>query len=255
MTPFFRKIRKTLADDNKHIKYLRYAIGEIVLVMIGILLALQVNNWNQNGIKLNESIIQLKSLKSDLEVDTIYFNQQKREAQKQVDNYRIFFKKSYETQNDIEEVTELIDLGYPLTNYLQVQNSTFLEMVNAGKLNDLANEELKSSIVALYRDYEIAKNANRDYNEYTVSLMEGLNFNIWKFLSANRENIFYEESMFHDNDWKFLNDYSSPKFQQFENMVTQYHGKQSDAIEMFDELKIKASLLIKQINTELNGHE
>ena len=84
--------------------------------------------------------------------------------------------------------------------------------------------------------------------------MEGLNFNIWKFLSANRENIFYEEYMFHDNDWKFLNDYSSPKFQQFENMVTQYHGKQFAAIEMFDELKIKASLLIKQINDELNSH-
>ncbi|MFH6769743.1 DUF6090 family protein [Gaetbulibacter aquiaggeris] len=254
MIPFFRKIRKKMADDNKPIKYLRYAIGEIVLVMIGILLALQVNNWNQNRIKFNESIKHLKSLKYDLEVDTIYFNQQKRESQKQVDNYRIFFKKSYETQNNIEEVTELIDLAYPLTNYLQVQKSTFSEMVNAGKLNDLANEELKSSIVALYRDYEIARLSNRDYNEYTVSLMEGLKFNIWKFLSGNRENLFDEEYMFHDNDWKFLNDYSSTKFQQFENMVTQYHGKQSDAIEMFDELKIKASLLIKEINDELNSH-
>ena len=81
-------------------------------------------------------------------------------------------------------------------------------MVNAGKLNDLANEELKSRIVALYRDYEIARLSNRDYNEYTVSLMEGLKFNIWKFLSGNRENLFDEEYMFHDNDWKFLNDYS-----------------------------------------------
>jgi len=48
MIPFFRKIRKTLADDNKPIKYLRYAIGEIVLVVIGILIALQINNWNEN---------------------------------------------------------------------------------------------------------------------------------------------------------------------------------------------------------------
>ena len=244
-----------MADDNKPLKYMRYAIGEIVLVVIGILIALQVNNWNQNRINLKESIMHLKSLKSDLEVDTIYFNQQKREAQKQVDDYLIFFKKSYETQNNIEEVTELIDLAYPYTKYLHIENSTFLEMVNAGRLNDLANEELKRSIVALYRDYEIANSSNRDYNEYTVSLMEGLKFNIWKFLSGNRKYIFNEEYMFHDDDWKFLNDYSSPKFQQFENMVTQYHGKQSDAIEMFDELKIKASLLIKQINNELNGHE
>ena len=48
MIPFFRKIRKTLADDDKPIKYLRYAIGEIVLVVIGILIALQINNANEN---------------------------------------------------------------------------------------------------------------------------------------------------------------------------------------------------------------
>lgn len=47
MIPFFRKIRKTLADDNKPIQYLRYAIGEIILVVIGILIALQINNWNE----------------------------------------------------------------------------------------------------------------------------------------------------------------------------------------------------------------
>ena len=47
MIPFFRKIRKQFADDNKPLKYMRYAIGEIVLVMVGILLALQVNNWNE----------------------------------------------------------------------------------------------------------------------------------------------------------------------------------------------------------------
>ncbi len=47
MINFFRKIRKQLADQNKPLKYFRYAFGEIVLVMIGILLALQVNNWNE----------------------------------------------------------------------------------------------------------------------------------------------------------------------------------------------------------------
>jgi hypothetical protein len=47
MLTFFRKIRKKLADDNKPLKYMRYALGEILLVMIGILLALQVNNWNE----------------------------------------------------------------------------------------------------------------------------------------------------------------------------------------------------------------
>jgi len=55
MVPFFRKIRKQLADDNRPLKYLRYAIGEIALVVIGILIALSINNWNEKR-KLSNTI-------------------------------------------------------------------------------------------------------------------------------------------------------------------------------------------------------
>ena len=48
MIKFFRKIRQNLLSEGKTGKYFKYAIGEIVLVMIGILLALQVSNWNQD---------------------------------------------------------------------------------------------------------------------------------------------------------------------------------------------------------------
>ena len=52
MIKFFKKIRQNLLMENKTGKYLKYAIGEIVLVVIGILIALGINNWNQNqGIK------------------------------------------------------------------------------------------------------------------------------------------------------------------------------------------------------------
>ena len=54
MISFFRNIRKKLADNNppngragKPIKYMRYAVGEIALVVIGILIALSINNWNE----------------------------------------------------------------------------------------------------------------------------------------------------------------------------------------------------------------
>ncbi len=47
MINFFRKIRKKLADDNKPLKYARYAVGEIILVVVGILIALSINNWNE----------------------------------------------------------------------------------------------------------------------------------------------------------------------------------------------------------------
>ena len=47
MIKFFRKIRQKLLAENKISKYLIYAFGEIILVVIGILIALQINNWNE----------------------------------------------------------------------------------------------------------------------------------------------------------------------------------------------------------------
>ncbi|WP_053975625.1 DUF6090 family protein [Mangrovimonas xylaniphaga] len=66
MMHFFSKIRYKLAAENKASKYMRYAIGEIVLVVIGILIALQINNWNENRkLQVEEQQI-LSSLLEDL---------------------------------------------------------------------------------------------------------------------------------------------------------------------------------------------
>ncbi len=59
MIKFFRKIRFNLMSENKTGKYFKYAIGEIVLVVLGILIALQINNWNEQRKqrKLEESTL------------------------------------------------------------------------------------------------------------------------------------------------------------------------------------------------------
>jgi len=73
MIKFFRKIRKKMADDNQFLKYSRYAIGEIMLVVIGILIALQINNWNQ--IKTERKVEQeyISSLIEDAKTDLSNF--------------------------------------------------------------------------------------------------------------------------------------------------------------------------------------
>ncbi len=58
-----------MADDNKPFKYMRYAIGEIVLVVIGILIALQVNNWNENRNNKQKVNLLLKKIQKDIELD------------------------------------------------------------------------------------------------------------------------------------------------------------------------------------------
>jgi hypothetical protein len=76
MIKFFRKIRQNLVMENKTGKYFKYAIGEIVLVVIGILIALQINNWNEaHKSKVIETQL-LKQMKSDLQsnLNDVEFN-------------------------------------------------------------------------------------------------------------------------------------------------------------------------------------
>ena len=69
MINFFRKIRRKLADDNKPIKYARYAFGEIVLVVIGILIALQINNWNEYQKERKSEKLLLLEIQDNLKYD------------------------------------------------------------------------------------------------------------------------------------------------------------------------------------------
>ena len=67
MISFFRKIRQKLLSENRVTRYLAYAVGEILLVVIGILIALQVNTWNENRKKLAVSRETIVNLKAELE--------------------------------------------------------------------------------------------------------------------------------------------------------------------------------------------
>lgn len=71
MIKFFRKIRRQLLSENKFSKYLLYAIGEIILVVIGILIALQVNNWNLNRKTQEKEQTYLKEIQNNLQQDSL----------------------------------------------------------------------------------------------------------------------------------------------------------------------------------------
>ena len=71
MINFYRKTRKKLADENRFIKYWRYAIGEIVLVVIGILIALQINNWNEDKKARATELYVLQEILNNLNEDAV----------------------------------------------------------------------------------------------------------------------------------------------------------------------------------------
>ena len=71
MINFFRKIRQRLLAENKIGKYLAYAVGEIVLVVIGILIALAINSWNQDRLDVKKESKILNNLVTDLEEQSL----------------------------------------------------------------------------------------------------------------------------------------------------------------------------------------
>ncbi len=69
MIKFFRKVRQKMLTENKFSKYLLYAIGEIILVVVGILIALQINNWNEGNKQKALMITNIKSIAQDIQMD------------------------------------------------------------------------------------------------------------------------------------------------------------------------------------------
>ena len=74
MIKFFRNIRQTLLSEGKTTNYLKYAIGEIVLVVFGILIALQINNWNEDSKLRNQERVYLQRLLLENQQDIITFD-------------------------------------------------------------------------------------------------------------------------------------------------------------------------------------
>jgi len=149
MINFFRKIRKQLADDNKPIKYFRYAIGEIVLVVIGILIALSINNWNEQR-KMNS---QEQELLEGLEIEfTINFNRLEKVIQlhqksiESANKIMVFFN------NDISDIPEanFDSLQFHIQNVwtFNPRKGLLNSVITSGQINLISNVELKNQLAS-----------------------------------------------------------------------------------------------------------
>lgn len=85
MIRFFRNIRQKLLFNDKFSKYLIYAIGEIILLVIGILIALQINNWNEDRKNDHKEALLIKNIIKDLRLDADHMNKALNEVNQQLD--------------------------------------------------------------------------------------------------------------------------------------------------------------------------
>jgi hypothetical protein len=153
MIPFFRKIRKKMADDNKPLKYMRYAIGEIALVVIGILIALQINTWNEERKTKLKSQAYIYEIVNDLATDTVNVNSLIHEAndsKSQVLKYLSYFEKGNVSLEKLIDSSKNIRAIY--LRYVPV-NHTFLDMQSSGNSN-LLNKTQRNALIELSSQHE-----------------------------------------------------------------------------------------------------
>ncbi|WP_338732884.1 DUF6090 family protein [Mangrovimonas cancribranchiae] len=147
MIKFFRNIRKKLLSEGKTNNYLKYAIGEIILVVIGILIALQINNWNQNRIENNRARKLLKNMVEDLATDTLMLN-------RSIANYEFQSNNCVKLLNDSLFVNTTSDSLYymlPLNQWgLLLTTQAFDKINNASLSSLLGSSELDQAISEYY---------------------------------------------------------------------------------------------------------
>lgn len=157
MFKFFRRIRLDLMEKNNTGKYIKYAFGEIVLVVIGILIALQINNLNEARKTRTTELHYLENLKTDLILNIA-----------ELDKYIAVRNSRIESAHKVLEhfegkpLTDLNDFALHTTNIyvwqkFSQQDNTFQELINSGNLAIISNDTIKDGLLNLQALYKKLK--------------------------------------------------------------------------------------------------
>ena len=243
MIKFFRKIRQKLLSENKFSKYLIYAIGEIVLVVIGILIALQINNWNEGRKEFNKSKALLEEFKRDLARDTVESNYVtgKLARRIKIESWALNII-SYDTSH--LDSLKLVFFG-PY-HQLPMTDRTFNKLQNSENPNLSGFENLQNNLTKYYTDTKYLLDAFNEeekyyamYNEVNQVILEKIEINLSDFpmLPIEKEQtedlIAFAQSI------------------EGRNYIKQTYARRKNMIKYFKKVKKEAQELIQQINTSL----
>ncbi|MBC2840079.1 hypothetical protein [Robiginitalea sp. SC105] len=167
MLRFFRQIRQRLLTDNKFSKYLLYAIGEILLVVIGILIALQVNTYQENKMARSKECEYLSSLLADLTTEKNFLETYAGFDKDVIFNAEALLQAYYD--RGAISVDEAFSRQLSILNNrstFRKHNSTYMELLSTGELNLLTDQKLKQSIMLYFQTVEQYETIIRQNNEY-----------------------------------------------------------------------------------------
>jgi len=224
-----------MADDNKPMKYMRYAIGEIVLVVIGILIALQINNWNQERMQSKELDDLMKSISSAIESDVRYLKLIRtgrenigKQADSIFDTY-IAGQKPVNTFNDyafinntFREVNNII--------YYQPNLSAFDALKNSIYLSKLQGTDIELLLNSFYSAAERLQKQEEDYNQSLKTDYQTW-LNKFRFNNGLLFMTFWEYMELGDFHERFMNVYNDT----FTKTLLAKGFEESEMVKLYDE--------------------
>ncbi|MDF0705772.1 DUF6090 family protein [Flagellimonas okinawensis] len=246
MIKFFRKIRQDLLNEGKTSKYLKYALGEIMLVVIGILIALGINNWNQNKSNTASANLHLKTVAQNLKEDLAQLNY----MYKFTDTTLTYSKKltrQFQTLDPIDDKTTMY-IFYLLLEKSTSPNKSGIETINNSGELSYVDQDIQDMILNYYTTLDHILAREEISNTFIKIRYEPYFFEHYSYtINSNSDWESIREYYKDDprtpktiDETSFLND--SP----FEAMVfgryfqiEQQHGLYKEAIQLANQLLLK----------------
>ncbi len=230
MIKFFRKIRYELMEKNKTSRYLKYAIGEIVLVVIGILIALSINTWHENNKSKKEASFQLSKLRDNLKSDKAQLKTAIANDSLFIENLVLCVKVlSNEVVVTKEEFYDSFQYLSELITFNPIKG-TFEGLMSSGKIELINNQKLLDALFSYYNasEYKGWDSSSRDYSRNVIipyllgfdhitngDKKDFIQFDISKFTIPSKSIEDYKNDLFLLNGLRF-------KIQLFEGQKTAY---------------------------------
>lgn len=179
MIKFFRNIRKKLAAENKTAAYSRYAIGEIILVVIGILIALQINNWNEHRKETKELKEYLNKISNNVKQDIQQVERLKIRRDtvraRAIRSAKALMRKDF---SNIEDILQGQRVFYEF--YFIPDKSGFEALKNSQFLGKINNTKVDSLLTLYYSQVEKIHKAEESYNVFIENMEAQLSVNVDK---------------------------------------------------------------------------
>lgn len=250
MFKVFRSIRQHIIMKNQTGTYLKYAIGEIILVVIGILIALQINTWNEGRKDHKQEQVYLNRLLVETKEDILTFTKEIKKLKNGIETITLF---SEALKNPLTSDDELLKSAENYFRYgslyptFSSSTSTFDDLSSTGNLKIIRNTQLRDLLVKHYAKHKETAELIRTSTEWALPVDGAFTYehSIMRFEPSSK-------FLFPTSNTQELSTYLRNNRLDFINMIASHYWLKKDAIDQINDLEQDTKAIIEVIEQELN---